>query len=456
MNKILYIAYFFVLLLCIRFPAQAQETNGTLSGKITGDKNEPLIGVTVVALHEPSGTKYGVATGTDGRYYLPGLRIGGPYSVTVTMMGMQPQKREQLSIRLGEPMQLNFTLVVAGTELSAVTVKGTKKGAAANTFGTGQNISRTQLSNMPTISRSLQDMTKMVPQASRDNSFAGTNFRYNNVTIDGAINNDAIGFSPSAGGITGSSGMPGSSTRTNAVSLDAIEDMQVYLAPFDVKIGNFTGGSINAVTRSGTNTVTGSVYGFGRNAALTGKGPAGIKMNSDFYDYQAGVRVGFPIIKNKLFFFTNEEITSRQDPSQLLVGQAETAHILSMKEADQIRQSTLDRYGAAFDPGTAGNYSAYSRSQKFFNRLDWNINDKHQLSVRNNTITSKAMNMDRDQQDFRFSSMAYQQVNNQSSTVMELKSRFNSRWSNSFIAGYSVVHDKRNPDADPTLPQVQI
>jgi hypothetical protein len=456
MNKILYIAYFFALLLCIRFPAQAQETNGTLSGKITGDKNEPLIGVTVLAIHEPSGTKYGIATGTDGRYYLPGLRIGGPYTVTVTMMGMQPQKREQLNIRLGEPVQLNFTLAVAGTDLSAVTIKGTKKGAAANTFGAGQSISRTQLANMPTVSRSLQDMTKMVPQASRDNSFAGTNFRYNNVTIDGAINNDAIGFSPSAGGITGSSGMPGSSTRTNAVSLDAIEDMQVYLAPFDVKIGNFTGGSINAVTRSGTNTVTGSVYGFGRNAALTGKGPTGHKMNSDFYDYQAGVRVGFPIIKNKLFFFTNEEITSRQDPSQLLVGQNETSHILSIKDADQIRQSTLDRYGNSFDPGTAGNYNAYSRSQKFFNRIDWNINDQHQLSIRNNTITSKSMNMDRDQQDFRFSSMAYQQVNNQSSTVMELKSRFNSRWSNSFIAGFSVVHDKRNPDSDPTLPQVQI
>ncbi|MGF6928293.1 hypothetical protein QFZ48_003793 [Chitinophaga sp. W2I13] len=455
MKKILYIAYLFTVLLATSPLAYAQETNGTLSGKITSDKNEPLIGVTVLAIHEPSGTKYGAITTADGRYYLPGLRIGGPYSVSITMMGMQPQKREQLNVRLGEPVQLNVVMAVAGKDLAAVTIKGTKKTASANTTGAGQNISRTQLANMPTISRSLQDMTKMVPQGSRDNSFAGTNFRYNNVTIDGAINNDAIGFSPSAGGITGSSGMPGSSTRTNAVSLDAIEDMQVYLAPFDVKIGNFTGGSINAVTRSGTNTVTGSVYGFGRNAALTGKGPNG-KMNSDFHDYQAGVRIGFPIIKNKLFFFTNEEITSRQDPAQLLAGQPETAQILSVKDADDIRNATLSRYGKGFDPGTAGNYTAYSRSQKFFNRIDWNINDKHQLSFRNNTILSKAMNMDRDQQDFRFSSMAYQQVNNQSSTVMEVKSRFNNRWSNSFIAGFSVVHDKRNPGSDPSLPQVQI
>ncbi|RFS27042.1 TonB-dependent receptor [Chitinophaga silvatica] len=452
------IFYIFGLLICFFLQVQhlmGQETNGSLSGKVLNDKNEPQIGVTVLAIHEPSGTRYGIVTGTDGRYFLPNLRIGGPYTVTASMMGMETQKKEQIVIRLGEPLTLNFTLSATSTNLSGVTVTGTRKSGTANTFGAGQNISRTQLNNMPTISRSIQDITKMVPQSTRDNSFAGTNFRYNNVTIDGAINNDAIGFSPSMGGITGSSGMPGSSTRTNAVSLDAIEDMQVYLAPFDVKIGNFTGGSINAVTRSGTNKVTGSVYAFGRNAALMGKSPVG-KMNSDFHDYQAGFRVGFPIIKNKLFFFTNEEITSRQDPAQLKVGQSETAQIFTVKDAIEIREATLARTNNKFDPGTAGDFLAYSKSQKFFNRLDWNISDKHQLSVRNNTILSTAVNMDRDQQDFRFSSMAYQQVNNQTSTVMELKSRFNSRWSNSFIAGFSVVNDKRNPEADPSLPQVQI
>ena len=442
-----------ILLITSGLTISAQETNGTLSGKITNDKHELLPGVTVVAVHQSSGTKYGTVTGADGRFFLPGLRIGGPYMITISMMGMETQTKEGFSIRLGEPLQFNLVLAEKGKQLSEVVIKGAKTGPKANTFGAGQNISRVQVANMPTVSRSIQDITKLVPQGSKDNSFAGTNFRYNNVTIDGAINNDAIGFSPSMGGITGSSGMAGSGTRTNAISLDAIEDMQVYLAPFDVKIGNFTGGSINAVTRSGTNKVTGSVYGFGRNAALTGKGPLG-KMDNDFYDYQAGLRIGFPIVKNKLFFFTNEEVTRRQDPAQLLVGSKETANILSIKDAADIRNATLQRYDV--DPGTAGAYNSYARSMKFFNRIDWNINDKNQLSLRNNTIHSEAINMDRDQQDFRFSSMAYQQVNDQSSTVAELKTRFNNQVSNSFIAGYSIVHDKRNPTADPSLPQVQI
>src|SRR5690606_16073841 len=219
-----------------------------------------------------------------------------------------------------------------------VTIPARAAGQRADTYGTGQNISGEQVPGMPTVNRAVTDITRLTPQGRRDNSFGGTNFRYNNVTIDGAINNDAIGFSPSLGGQTGTSGMAGSSTRTNPISIDAIQDIQVYLAPYDVKIGNFTGGSVNAVTRSGTNKVEGSVYGFGRNATLTGKDRVGTlgKMNSDFYDYQSGFRIGFPLIKNKLFFFTNEEVTRRQDPTQLVVGTAETAQILSVADAEKI------------------------------------------------------------------------------------------------------------------------
>ncbi|WEK35896.1 MAG: carboxypeptidase regulatory-like domain-containing protein [Candidatus Pseudobacter hemicellulosilyticus] len=458
MKQILYRLLSVVVAVFFLLPAQAQETNGSLTGKITNEKEEPLEGATVSAVHLPSGTSYGLSTDKGGKYYLPGLRIGGPYSITVSMIGMQPQVKENITIRLGEPLLLNFVLAPTGEELSEVVVRAGRLSPRANTYGAGLNISRAQLSNMPTISRSIQDMTRMVPQGSKDNSFGGTSFRYNNMTVDGAINNDAIGFSPSMGGITGSSGMPGSSTRANAISLDAIEDMQVYLAPFDVKIGNFTGASINAVTRSGTNKVTGSIYGFGRNASTISKDKAGSlgKMNSDFHDYQAGFRIGFPIIKNKLFFFTNEEITRRRDPSQLLAGNKETAHILSVADADNIRNSTTQRYGDAFDPGTAGIFNAEAESIKFFNRIDWNISSRHQLAIRNNTILSKAVHMDRDQQDFRFSSMAFEQKNNQTSTVLELKSRFNNRLSNSLVLGYSVVNDSRTPTANPAMPQIQI
>lgn len=448
----------FLLFLMLPFVAAAQETGGGLTGKVQSSKGEALPGVTVIAVHEPSGTKYPVLTDAGGRYRLAGMRIGGPYRVTVTMMGMLPQTAENIIITLGEAQLLNFSMTDESKKLSEVVIKGTKTGPRANTYGAGQNISRTQLNNLPSVNRSIQDITRLVPQGSKDNSFGGSSFRYNNVTIDGAASNDAIGFSPSNGGQSGTSGQPGSSTRTNPIPLDAIEDMQVYLAPYDVKIGNFTGGSINAVTRNGTNTFSGSVYGFGRNAAITGKGGSGTpgKMNSDFKDYQAGVRLGFPIIKNKLFFFTNEEVTNRTEPAQLLAGKAQTAGILSAADAEAIRSETISRYGQIFDPGTAGDYNSSSKSLKLFNRLDWNITDKHQLSVRNNTVRSSAINLDRDQQDFRFSSMAFKQTNNQSSTVAELKSRITNTITNSFVAGFSTVHDYRDPLSDPSLPQVQI
>ncbi|MFZ4860745.1 TonB-dependent receptor [Sphingobacterium sp. Mn56C] len=437
----------------------SQETTGALTGSVENVSKQVLAGVSIEAIHLPSGTRYTISTDKSGRYTINNMRIGGPYKITVKMVGQNTQTREDIFVRLGAAQDLDFIMQEGSKALDEVVVSaraGQKQ--RADSYGTGKNISAEQVRNAPTVSRSITDVTRLTPQASRDNSFGGTNFRYNNVTIDGAINNDAIGFSPSLGGQTGTSGMAGSSTRTNPVSIDAIQDMQVYLAPFDVKIGNFTGGSINAVTRSGTNKVEGSIYGFGRNAAVTGKDRVGGlgRMNSDFYDYQGGFRIGFPIIKNKLFFFSNEEVTRRQDPTQLFIGTSEIAHILSEADANAISSAAQSRYGNIFDVGTAGSYTNWSKSLKFFNRLDWNINDKHQLSIRNNTIFSKATHMDRDQQDFRFSSMAFEQKNNQTSTVAELKSRFSNSLSGNALIGFTQVNDSRNPLSDPTLPQVQI
>lgn len=436
----------------------AQETSGTLTGRVLDGTKAPIAGASIEALHTPSGTKYTLSADKDGRFTINNMRIGGPYRVSATAVGLQPDIRVDIFIRLGGAQELELLLTEANQRMEEVVVSARARGQQADTFGAGKNISGEQIRNMPTVSRSITDVTRLTPQGSRDNSFGGTNFRYNNVTVDGAINNDAIGFSPSLGGQTGTSGMAGSSTRTNPISIDAIQDVQVYLAPYDVKIGNFTGGSVNAVTRSGTNKIEGSVYGFGRNAALTGKDRVGTlgKMNSDFYDYQAGFRIGFPIIKNKLFFFSNEEIARRQDPTQLIVGTTETAQILSVADAEKIANTVKERYDNLFDAGTADSYTNWSKSVKFFNRVDWNINARHQLAIRNNTIRSSATHMDRDQQDFRFSSMAFKQTNNQSSTVAELKSRFSNSLSANAVIGYTVVNDRRDPLSDPTLPQVQI
>lgn len=447
-----------VLLLLQAAPLMAQETSGGLEGWISGPDKKPVDGAAITLTHIPSSTRYVQATQKGGHYYFSNLKIGGPYRLEVSHIGMKTADTTLARITLGDAQILSITLQPAASDLTAVTVTATTSRSKSMPLGSGEQISRQVVQNMPTISRSLTDITRVVPQASKDNSFAGTNFRYNNVTLDGAVNNDAIGFSPSSGGQTGTSNMPGSSTRTNPISLDAIEDMQVYLSPFDIKIGNFTGGSINAVTRSGTNEVHGSVYFYGRNASLTGPDRTNTELNkkmpSSFYDLQTGARVGFPITKNKLFFFTNVEITDRREPVQQVAGSNGSANILSLEDAQNIAQHAKDKYN--FDPGEHQLYNTYARSKKFFNRLDWNIDHRNQLVVRNNTVLSEALHMERDQFNFRYSSIGFKQINNQSSTVIDLKSRINNSTSNNLIIGYTTIHDYREPSSRADFPQVQI
>lgn len=455
MKRFLTINVYYVILtalLFVGFGATAQVTTSSINGKVKDAKGMTVPGASVLVLHVPTGTKYGAVTGSDGYFRLNNLNPGGPYTVTVTYIGFNKQQKDNVNLGLGVDQRVDFTLLDEGQQLSEVTVKGSR---APLKTGAGTRIGEEQIKNMPSTSRSLTDVTRVTPQVSKDNSFMGTNFRYNNVTIDGAINNDAIGFSPSNGGQSGSSGMPGSSTRTNPVSIDAIQDVQVLLAPYDVKIGNFTGGSVNAVTRSGTNDVSGSVYGFGRNASLIGKNKTGdgSKLPSSFHEYQTGFRLGLPIIKNKLFFFTNEEITRRQDPVILAAGSPDMK-VITLAQAQAISNLMQTKYG--IDVGSYDNYNVYAKSNKFFNRLDWNINDKNQLTIRNNTITSEATNLERDQANFRFGGIDYIQTNNQSSTVAELKSRLSNNLSNSLVVGYSSIHDYRTPTSNAALPQIEI
>lgn len=452
-NLFRFSSYFIIVLFCfLSTEIFAQVTTSSISGIIKSNNNQTVSSASIELIHLPTGTKYGLASSTDGRFRVGNLIPGGPYKITISFVGYQKEERDDVFLILGADQQLDFEMKPEGNQLTEVTVLAGRKDIRN---GAGTRVGKEQIRTMPSLSRSIPDMTKLTPQ-NNNNSFVGTNFRYNNVTIDGAINNDAIGFSPSLGGQSGTSGMPGSSTRTNPVSLDAIQDIQVYLAPFDIKIGNFLGGSVNAVTRSGTNQFEGSIYGFGRNASLVGPNNAGdkSKIPSDFHDYQTGFRAGFPLIKDKLFFFTNEEITRRQDPVILAAGSSDVANVIDLASAQKISDYLKTNY--QIDPGTYNNTSIYSNSNKFFNRIDWNINSKNQLTIRNNTVTSKATNLERDQQNFRFGSIDYRQINNQNSTVAELKSRFSNTVSNSLVLGYSTVHDYREPASDPRLPQVQI
>lgn len=432
----------------------AQMTTSSMSGKVT-DGTAPVSDAAVVLTHVPTNTSYEATTDKQGRFNLENLNVGGPYKISVKSINSKEFSASQIQLSLGDNDYPTIKVEKKDNVLEEVVVAGKK-----TTRGNGTNISQTQISGLPNINRGLQDVTKLVPQ-SANNSFAGTNFRYNNVTIDGSINNDAIGFSPSLGGQSGTSGMPGSSTRSNSISLDAIQDVQVYIAPYDVKLGNFLGGSVNAVTRSGTNKVSGSIYSYGRNASITGPNNVGdgSKMPSAFEDYQLGFRVGFPIIKDKLFFFTNEEYTKRTDPIFYNAGDVDAngnvTSLIDNTTAAAIANFVKTKYG--FDVGSYNAYNNYSNSKKFFNKVDWKISKKHSLSLRNNTVLSEASNLERDGANFRFSSMDFVQHNQSVSTVLELKSHLNNRWSNAFLVGYSTIKDYREPQSSYIMfPQVEI
>ncbi len=424
---------FLFLMMLISITSFSQITNSNISGTIKDKKGESIPGTTIQLILKLNGVKYNVSSDVNGIFHIYNANVGGPYSIKVTSVGFKPYEKDEIYLTLGGN-DLDIHLDEENTQLKEVVVTTTKGGTKT---GAGIYLGEQKLKSVPTISRAITDFTKLVPQ-SVNNSFAGTNFRYNNVTIDGTINNDAIGFSPSLGGQGGTSGMPGSSTRTSPISIDAIKDIQVYIAPYDVKIGNFLGGSINAITRSGTNKVEGSVYGFGRDLH-------GIK------EIQSGFRIGLPIKKDKLFFFTNSEVTKRTDP--VLYG-VNSKGLVSDSIAKKISDFTKLKYG--YNVGDYDGYSIYSESSKFFNRLDWNINDNHQLTLRNNTTISEATNLERDAANFRFGSQDFRQNVNQSASVLELRSRFGSA-SNSLILGYTDIHDYRTPLSENfSFPQTEI
>ncbi|MGC4022550.1 MAG: carboxypeptidase-like regulatory domain-containing protein [Cyclobacteriaceae bacterium] len=466
------------------FAAVAQVTTSAVSGKIADGKGETLPGATVMVVYKPTNTSYGVEANHEGRYTLVNLTPGGPYEVTVSFVGYKAEKFSDVFLKLGETLKIDVVLHEESQQLSEVVVTGVNQEVTEKT-GASTSVNRQQLQTLPTLTRSFSDFTRLTPQSS-NNSFAGTNFRYNNITLDGAINNDAIGFSPSLGGISGTANQPGSSTRTNSFSLDAIQQVQVQIAPYDVSLGNFTGGSINAVSRSGSNTVEGSVYAFARGAAITGKYKGTDKLgdgsiNSSYYDYQTGFRLGLPLVKDKLFWFTNEEITNNSVPqfypanapnyfmnqtlSQLDASNggvpAALAAYSNMTLADAITSKlqgmAVSTYNPAggYNPGATGNYNIYSKSQKFFNRIDWVINKKHSLAIRNNSIISEASNLDRSSTEFQFGGYDFIQKNTNISTVAELKSRFTNNLSNSLIVGYTDIKDRRDPTGT-IFPQVQI
>ncbi|GAA4454562.1 TonB-dependent receptor [Rurimicrobium arvi] len=418
--------------------AYAQETTATLSGSVRDDQKKPIEAATILLIHEPTGTVSDGETNNRGNFIIPNLKPGGPYTLKITYLGHNEERVENLTLNLGENAPVDIMLhSTMGKELKEVQISGRKAA------GGGTTVSRQQIAVLPTLGRSLGDFTRLTPQ-SNNNSFAGTSFRYNNITMDGAINNDAIGFSNSFGGQSGGgqAGTAGAGTRTNPYSLDAIQEVQVQLAPYDVKLGNFTGGSVNAVTKSGTNEFQGDVYSYGRNAAIVGKSPDSRKTSlpSSFYDYQSGTSVGGAIVKNKLFYFLNGEITRRQEPTFYNAGDPGSA--ISVADAQKIVDKLKSQYN--YDPGTYNATNIQTNSNKVFARLDYNINSKNTLMFRTIYTDGSGQNLERTTTNFQFSSTDFTQHTKNLNTVAELKSTLNNHLFNSLIMSYVNVHEYRD------------
>ncbi|WP_194776663.1 TonB-dependent receptor [Pararhodonellum marinum] len=355
-------------------------TTASLQGNVTDPSGETLPGANVVAIHVPSGTRYGSVTNMDGRFVIPNVRVGGPYSVTITFVGFEDRTYEGITLSLGQNFTINAVLS-DGLELEAVEISASKD-AVMNSDRTGAatNLSNERINNLPTISRGINDFTRMTPQ-SNGTSFAGRDNRFNNYTIDGNIynNNFGLGSDQFAGG--------------NPLSLDAIEEVQINLAPFDVRQNGFTGGNVNAITRSGTNEFSGSVYYLTRNQDYQGSRIGDNDLSAQEFDSKIfGVRVGGPIIKNKVFFFASVESEQSTRPGQQnlaarpgLTGDNVTR--VPASELDDIRNNLINLYD--YDPGAYEGYGFGTDVLRLNFRVDFNLSDRSKLALRYNQYTSQ-------------------------------------------------------------------
>ncbi len=362
-----------VVITLLSFGASAQETTSEIQGLVS-DGKAGLAGVTIVATHQPTGTKYTTSSRTDGRYNLPNLKIGGPYSIHVTSIGFKAEHQDDITLLLGQSHKANFILKEASTTLKEVVVtSGQSKVFNSSRNGSQEIINRQLIERIPNVNRSWKDLVKLVP--SQNNlSFGGLSSQLNNVTLDGANFNNSFGLGD---------GTLGGQTGAQPISLDAVEQIQVNVSPFDVKYGGFAGGSVNTVTRSGKNQSFGSVYQFFKNKDLQGYKVGDITMPEQPFTYDLkGFTAGGAILKNKLFFFVNGENEERMEPgTQWIASDANnTPNATNVSQAraselDALRKFLIDKY--SYDPGAYQGYQYGSKSQRLTSKLDWTINEKN-------------------------------------------------------------------------------
>ncbi len=441
--------------------AIAQVTTSSLAGRITDNEGLPVIGAAVLATHTPSGTVYGVVTNAEGRYTINGMRTGGPYTVAVSCLGYQGLTYTDVTLQLAETFSLNGTLKEDSEMLSeAMVIAAPASKFSAEKTGAATNISNQQITELPTVSRSITDVTRLSPYGGNGMSFGGADGRTANFTVDGASFNNNFGLS---------SNLPGGG---NPISLDAIEELQVVISPYDVRQTNFIGGGVNAITKSGTNTFKGSAYVYHRNEYMRGNTVHGVEVpgaRDKDRTTTYGFTLGGPIVKNKLFFFVNAEYA--QVPSQAVTWRARADESVTPSSDQYLSYATVgdmqrvkdfvsERYG--YDTGSYTSFPADESNIKILARIDWNITDKHHLAVRynytNNTswLAPNASSMDGGTrsaysrvslQSMAFANSMYSMNNLVHSVSVDLNSRINENLSNQFLATFSKLDDVRGTNS---------
>ena len=430
--------------------AMAQITTSGVKGLIKAD-GEDVIGATITVTHVPTGAVYRSVTNSVGRFTIQGMRAGGPYTVEISYIGYKTKEIKNVTLKLGEMSDLSTQLEEDAHALGEVVVKG-KLGLDASKTGAAASYSAKDIANMPSISHSIGDITRMNPMVSVSQSgamsFAGVNNRYNSFQVDGAVNNDVFGLT--------SNGQNGGQAGAQPISTETIDQVQVSVAPFDVRQSGFTGGAINAITKSGTNTFHGSVYGNWLNKDLIGSkytlmnGKDSQKYD-DETDYRYGVTLGGPIIKNKLFFFANYEKSNKEYPNNYGYGSdASKLGTEGFNIADEVLSILKEKgYNASYN-----NPKNYTKSDKAGIKLDWNINDKHKATFGWRMVNAKQLNSNSTAGYLNASDYQYDFVSKTNTFTAELNSSFSEKINNQFQASYVSVRDHRDPKG--IAPMIQI
>jgi hypothetical protein len=437
--------------------ALAQITTSGINGKVTAD-GENVIGATIEAVHTPSGTRYTAVTNEKGMFTINGMRVGGPYDVKISYIGYETKIVKDVTLQLAETYNLNTSLSEDAQQLGEVVVSAKATKFTTEKTGASTNISNEQMTNLPTVTRNITDVTRLSPYGGNGMTFAGADGRTANFTVDGANFNNDFGLTEK---------LPGGG---NPISLDAIEELQVVIAPYDVRQTNFIGGGVNAITKSGTNTFKGTAYMYHQNENLRGDAIDRVQIpNARDKDSKTtwGMTFGGPIIKDKLFFFVNGEmqkiptVANRWRASEDGVGN-ETNYIsrATVKDLQTVSDFVKNKYG--YDTGSFSSFPADESNYKLLARIDWNISTMHHLAVRYNYTKNTSwfvpnrtsmdggtrMSGDRvSQYGMSYANSMYSLENTVHSFSFDLNSRLSNELSNQFLATYAVKNDIRGTNS---------